>query len=55
MLLRERLSNKEIAQRLGLSVMTVKRHTVNLYGKLDVDGRKDAVVKAEALKILSSL
>ena len=54
-LLRERLSNKEIAQRLGLSVMTVKRHTVNLYGKLDVGGRKDAVVKAEALKILSSL
>jgi LuxR family maltose regulon positive regulatory protein len=51
-LLRERLSNKEIAQRLGLSVMTVKRHTVNLYGKLDVSGRKDAVVKAEALKIL---
>ena len=50
-LLRERLSNKEIAQRLGLSVMTVKRHTVNLYGKLDVGGRKEAVVKAEALKI----
>ena len=55
MLLRERLSNKEIAQRLGLSVMTVKRHTCNIYSKLGVDGRRDAVVKAEDLKILPPL
>jgi LuxR family maltose regulon positive regulatory protein len=54
LLLRERLSNKEIAQMLGLSVMTVKRHTVNIYGKLGVDKRRDAVVEAESLKILPS-
>jgi LuxR family maltose regulon positive regulatory protein len=51
-LLRERLSNKEIARVLCLSPMTVKRHTVNLYGKLGVNKRWDAVIKAEALKIL---
>ena len=51
-LLRERLSNKEIAHRLVLSPMTVKRHLVNLYGKLGVNKRWDAVIKAEALGIL---
>jgi LuxR family transcriptional regulator, maltose regulon positive regulatory protein len=51
-LLRERLSNKEIARALNLSPMTVKRHTANLYGKLGVNRRADSVVKAEALKIL---
>jgi len=51
-LLRERLSNKEIAHMLCLSPMTVKRHTVNLYGKLGVNRRWDAVIKAEALEIL---
>jgi LuxR family maltose regulon positive regulatory protein len=52
-LLREHLSNKEIAHRLCLSPMTVKRYTVNLYEKLGVNKRWDAVVKAEALGILS--
>ena len=51
-LLRERLSNKEIAHMLGLSPATVKRYTVNLYGKLGVGKRRDAVIKAEALGIL---
>ena len=51
-LLRGRLSNKEIAQALCLSPMTVKRHTANLYGKLGVNRRWDAVTKAEALGIL---
>ena len=32
--------------------MTVKRHTSNIYDKLGVDNRRDAVVKAETLKIL---
>jgi LuxR family maltose regulon positive regulatory protein len=52
-LLRERLSNKEIAHSLCLSPTTVKRYTVNLYEKLGVNKRWDAVVKAEALGILS--
>jgi LuxR family maltose regulon positive regulatory protein len=51
-LLCERLSNKEIAHRLCLSTLTVKRHLVNIYGKLGVANRWDAVVKAEALEIL---
>ena len=51
-LLPERLSNKEIAHRLGLAPTTVKRHTVNLYGKLGVNKRWDAVIKAEALGVL---
>jgi ATP/maltotriose-dependent transcriptional regulator MalT len=32
--------------------MTVKRHTSNIYGKPGVDRRRDAVVKAETLRIL---
>jgi len=51
-LLRERLSNKEIARMLSLSPMTVKRHLVNLYGKLGVNKRWDAAIEAEALGIL---
>ncbi|MCU0503937.1 MAG: LuxR C-terminal-related transcriptional regulator, partial [Anaerolineae bacterium] len=51
-LLRERLSNKEIARLLGLSPATVKRYTVNIYGKLGVGKRSDAVIKAAALGIL---
>ena len=51
-LLPERLSTKEIARRLGLAPTTVKRHTVNLYGKLGVNNRWDAVLKAETLGIL---
>jgi LuxR family maltose regulon positive regulatory protein len=51
-LLREHLSNKEIAHQLCLSPTTVKRYTVNLYGKLGVNRRWDAVTEAEALGIL---
>ncbi len=48
-LLADRLSNKEIAQALNISPMTVKRHTVNIYQKLLVATRRDAV--AEAVKL----
>jgi LuxR family maltose regulon positive regulatory protein len=52
-LLREPLSNKEIASKLYLSPSTIKRHTINLYGKLGVHSRREAVAAATNLGILS--
>ena len=51
-LLRDPLSIKEIALKLGISYATTSRHTVNIYAKLGAKGRWDAVVKAEDLNIL---
>jgi LuxR family transcriptional regulator, maltose regulon positive regulatory protein len=51
-LLAQRLSNKEIAHELSISPMTVKRHTVNIYQKLLVSGRREAVARAGELGIL---
>lgn len=45
-------SNKAIARDLDISDLTVKRHTINLYQKLDVNSRKQAVARAKALGIL---
>jgi LuxR family transcriptional regulator, maltose regulon positive regulatory protein len=43
---------KEIAARLFISYQTVKRHTVNIYGKLGVNKRSAAVARAQALGLL---
>ena len=51
-LLREPMSQKEIAHRLYLSPATVKRHTITIYAKLGVNSRWDAVAKAIKLGIL---
>lgn len=43
------LTNKAIGQELGISDRTVQGHLANIYGKLDVSGRTEAVT--EALKL----
>jgi LuxR family maltose regulon positive regulatory protein len=53
-LLERRLSNKEIAARLVIAPGTVKSHTIHIYQKLNVNGRRHAVEQARALGILSS-
>jgi LuxR family transcriptional regulator, maltose regulon positive regulatory protein len=45
-------SVKEIALQLHISYATAKRHTINIYSKLNVNQRWAAVAKAEELKIL---
>jgi LuxR family maltose regulon positive regulatory protein len=53
-LITEGLTNPEIAARLYLSTNTVKAHTRNIYGKLDVHSRTQAVARARALGVLAS-
>jgi len=47
----ERRSNKEIADNLTISILTVKKHNGNIYQKLGVHRRGEAVDKAKALGI----
>ena len=48
-LLAVRLTNKEIAQALGISVGTVKQHTRSVFSKLHADNRRDAIVQARSM------
>jgi LuxR family transcriptional regulator, maltose regulon positive regulatory protein len=50
-LLLEGAPNREIAQRLVLSVNTVKRHVYNLCGKLGVQSRTQAIIRARELNL----
>ena len=51
-LIAEGLTNQEIADRLFLSLHTVKVHARNIYSKLGVKNRTQAVSKGKVLKIL---
>ena len=50
-LLAQQLTNKEIAAELVISHGTVKQHTHNIYRKLGVNTRRQAVTKAAELGI----
>jgi LuxR family maltose regulon positive regulatory protein len=51
-LMAEGLSNVEIAQALYIALSTVKVHSRNLFGKLDVSSRTQAIRQAQKLKLL---
>jgi len=51
-LLAQRLSDKEIAAKLVVSPHTISRHTINIYQKLGVNSRRQAVAKAAVLGLL---
>lgn len=53
-MLAQRLTAKEIASELFISERTVKRHTANIYQKLDVSSRQQAIASAAFLGILNN-
>ena len=52
-LLADGLHNREVAAQLGISPRTVDRHCDNIYAKLGVGSRTEAVVRAISTKLLS--
>lgn len=48
-LIAQGLSNQDLAERLHLSLQTVKVHTRNIYGKLGVSSRTQAIARGRAL------
>ena len=51
-LIAQGLSNQEIANRLYVSLNTVKTHTSNVFSKLDAQRRTQAIQKAKMLGLL---
>jgi DNA-binding NarL/FixJ family response regulator len=47
------LHNREVAAELGISARTVDRHCDNIYAKLGVSSRTEAVVRAISIKLLT--
>jgi ATP/maltotriose-dependent transcriptional regulator MalT len=48
----EGLSNQEIAERLFVSLNTIKTHTSRLFEKLDVKRRTQAIEKARRISLI---
>jgi DNA-binding NarL/FixJ family response regulator len=51
-LIADGLDNREIAERLTLSLGTVKSHTHNIYSKLNAESRTQAIARARAMGVL---
>ncbi len=51
-LIADGLSNREIADRLVISIPTVKKHVENIHGKLNVHSRTQALARARELGLL---
>lgn len=51
-LINEGLSNQQIADKLFVSENTVKKHISNLFFKMDVERRTEAIKKAKDFKII---
>ena len=51
-LIADGLRNKEIADQLNISTVTVKSHLTNIYRKLEVPNRTSMLNKARNLQIL---
>jgi LuxR family maltose regulon positive regulatory protein len=54
-LIAQRLTYREIAERLVISPNTVKKHVSNIYGKLGVSNRPAAIAKAQESGLLASI
>lgn len=46
------LSNQEIAQRLTISLSTIKTHVTRIYAKLEVTSRTQAILRARELRLI---
>jgi ATP/maltotriose-dependent transcriptional regulator MalT len=51
-LITDGFSNKEISDKLVISVTTVKKHVNHIFGKLGVESRTQAIAHAHALHLL---
>jgi NarL family two-component system response regulator LiaR len=51
-LISQGLSNQEIAEKLFVSLSTIKTHSANLFMKLDANRRTQAVQKARELRLI---
>ena len=54
-LIHQGLANKEIAERMSVAPATVKAHIRNLYGKLGVSRRTEALAKAREVGLLEDV